>query len=139
DPGHGPDPRRRAGRRGEGEGPGREHARDPQGATRMIADVNAYLGSFAFRRLRHNTAASLLRPMDAKGIDLAVVSSAAAITYRNTQDGNEEVAEEVKAHRDRLVPFAVINPSYAGWKDDLAECHEQWGMTGLRLYPRWHN
>jgi predicted TIM-barrel fold metal-dependent hydrolase len=105
----------------------------------MIVDVNAYLGHFAFRRLRHNTAESLLALMDAKKIDKAVVSSAAAITYRNAQAGNEEVAEQVKGHRDRLIPFAVINPFYTGWQDDLKICREEFGMTGLRLYPKWHN
>jgi predicted TIM-barrel fold metal-dependent hydrolase len=105
----------------------------------VITDINAYLGPFAFRRLRHNTAPSLLKLMDAKAIDKAVVSSASAITYRNAQSGNEEVAAEVKHHRDRLIPFAVINPSYAGWQDDLKTCHEDLGMVGLRLYPKWHN
>ena len=105
----------------------------------MIIDVNAYLGHFAFRQLRHNTVAALLKLMDSKGIDRAVVSSASAITYRNAQAGNEEVATEVKRRRDRLIPFAVINPFYAGWEDDLAICHEAFGMGGLRLYPKWHN
>ncbi len=105
----------------------------------MIVDVNAYLGHFAFRRLRNNTAASLLALMDSKRIDKAVVSSASAITYRNSQAGNEEVAEEVRGHSDRLIPFAVINPFYAGWQDDLKICHEEFGMAGLRLYPKWHN
>ena len=105
----------------------------------MIIDVNAYLGHFAFRRLRYNTAASLLALMEAKKIDKAVVSSAGAITYRNTQAGNEELAEEVRGHSDRLIPFAVVNPFYAGWQDDLRICHEQFGMKGLRLYPKWHN
>ena len=105
----------------------------------MIIDVNAYLGHFAFRQLRHNTAASLLHLMDAKRIDQAVVSSASAITYRNAQAGNEEVFAEVKSHRDRLIPFAVINPFYAGWQDDLKICQEDFGMRGLRLYPKWHN
>ncbi len=105
----------------------------------MIVDVNAYLGHFAFRQLRYNTAVSLLALMDSKRIDKAVVSSASAITYRNSQAGNEEVAEEVRSHSDRLIPFAVINPFYAGWKDDLKICHEEFGMTGLRLYPKWHN
>ena len=41
----------------------------------MIIDVNAYLGPFAFRRLRHNTAESLLKLMDARKIDRAVVST----------------------------------------------------------------
>ena len=105
----------------------------------MIIDTNAYLGSFAFRRLRHNTAAELLELMDEKGIDKAMVSSAGAITYRNTQPGNEELAAETGPHRDRLIPLAVINPFYAGWRDDLKICHEQLGMKGLRLYPKWHN
>jgi len=105
----------------------------------MIIDVNAYLGHFAFRRLRHNTAASLLTLMDSRKIDKAVVSSAAAITYRNAQAGNEELAEDVKSHRDRLIPFAVINPFYAGWQDDLKICREEFGVAGLRLYPKWHN
>jgi predicted TIM-barrel fold metal-dependent hydrolase len=105
----------------------------------MIIDVNAYLGPFAFRRLRHNTASSLLALMDARKIDRAIVSSAAAITYRNAQAGNEELARETKRHRDRLIPFAVINPFYTGWQDDLKICHEEFGMKGLRLYPKWHN
>ena len=105
----------------------------------MILDVNAYLGHFAFRRLRHNTAASLLQWMDAKRIDKAIVSSASSITYRNAQGGNEEVFEEVKSRRDRLIPFAVLNPFYAGWQGDLKTCHEDFGMSGLRLYPKWHN
>ncbi|MCX5646393.1 MAG: amidohydrolase family protein [Phycisphaerae bacterium] len=104
-----------------------------------MIDVNAYLGHFAFRRLRHNTAESLLALMDAKKIDKAVVSSVSAITYRNAQAGNEEVAAETSGHRDRLIPFAVINPFYAGWQDDLKICHEDFGMTGLHLYPKWHN
>ena len=104
-----------------------------------MIDVNAYLGHFAFRQLRHNTAVGLLRLMDRKGIERAVVSSAASITYRNAQSGNEEVAAEVKAHRDRLIPFAVLNPAYAGWQYDLGICHREFGMKGLRLYPRWHN
>ena len=105
----------------------------------MLIDTNAYLGPFAFRRLRHNTPGQLLKLMDAKGISKAAVSSAAAITYRNAQSGNEDLAEAVRPHRDRLIPLAVINPFYAGWKDDLKVCHEEFGMKGLRLYPKWHH
>jgi predicted TIM-barrel fold metal-dependent hydrolase len=103
-----------------------------------MIDVNAYLGPFAFRPLRHNTAAGLLRLMDRKRIERAVVSSAAAITYRNSQAGNDEIAADIKAHRDRLIPFAVLNPAYADWQHDLRVCQEQYGMKGVRLYPNWH-
>ncbi len=105
----------------------------------MIIDTNAYLGPYAFRQLRYNTADRLLRLMDTKGIDKAWVSSAAAITHRNVQPANEELAESVRRYRDRLIPLAVINPFYAGWQDDLTACRELLGMKGLRLYPNWHN
>jgi len=105
----------------------------------MIIDSNAYLGSFAFRQLRHNTASQLLKLMDAKGIDKAMVSNPMAITYKNTQPANEELAAAVRGHTDRLIPQAVINPFYAGWEDDLKICCDDFGIRGLRLYPKWHN
>ena len=105
----------------------------------MLLDVNAYLGHFAFRQLRYNNAAGLLRLMDRAGIDRALVSSASSIAYRNPQAGNDEIATEIKPHGDRLIGCAVLSPEYAGWRDDLKICHEQFGMRGVRLYPRWHN
>jgi predicted TIM-barrel fold metal-dependent hydrolase len=104
-----------------------------------MIDVNAYLGHFAFRQLRHNTAEGLLQLMDRKGIERALVSSAASITYRNAQAGNEEVAAQIRRHSDRLIGCAVLNPVYAGWQDDLKICRVEFGMKALRLYPRWHN
>ena len=105
----------------------------------MIIDLNAYLGHWPFRQLRYNTAPMLLELMDEKGIDQAVVSSASAIFYKNSQAGNEQLAEEIHQHRDRLIPFAVINPTYADWEHDLQVCAEDFGVKGLRLYPNYHN
>ena len=104
-----------------------------------MIDVNAHLGPFAFRRLAPQSAAGLLAQMDKYRIEQAWVASAAAITYRNAQAGNEDVAADVRAHRDRLMQFAVLNPAYAGWRDDLRICHEEFGCRGLRLFPRWHH
>jgi len=103
-----------------------------------MIDLNAYLGHYAFRRLRNNTATALLPVMDKAGIETALVSSAAAITYRNAQPANEDLAAEIRAHSRRLLGCAVLNPAYAGWREDLAVCHEKFGMRALRLYPKWH-
>ena len=105
----------------------------------MIIDMNAYLGHWPFRQIRHNTAGGLLRLMDRHGIDVAVVSSLSSIFYKNAHAGNEEVAKQVKNHRDRLVPWGVINPTYADWERDLEVCVQEFGMSGLRLYPDYHN
>jgi predicted TIM-barrel fold metal-dependent hydrolase len=105
----------------------------------MIIDTNAYLGHWATRRLRYNTPDGLLKLMDRVGITKACVSSASAILYKNSQNGNEELAEMIADFRDRLIPFAVINPAYAGWEKDLRWCRDTLQARGLRLYPSYHN
>ncbi len=104
----------------------------------MIFDSNAYLGHWFARQIRHNTAPELVALMDENGIDKACVGSLAAIMYRNSQRGNEELLREIADHRDRLVPFGVINPAYADWEHDLDWCLNEMGAKGIRMYPQYH-
>ncbi|HIE14424.1 TPA: metal-dependent hydrolase [Candidatus Bathyarchaeota archaeon] len=106
----------------------------------MIIDFNAYLGGWPFRRLRYNTPESLITLMDKAGIDCAVVSSS-SILYRNAHEGNLELAEQISRVNDskRLVPFAIVNPSYSGWKEDVHECVNKLNMKGLRIHPNYHD
>ncbi len=104
----------------------------------MLIDTHTYIGHWGFRPLPWRDASGLLRAMDRHGIDQAWVSSASAILYRNSHAANEELHAEVSKHRDRLVPFAVINPTYADWEHDLAVCREEFGCRGVRLYPPYH-
>ncbi len=104
----------------------------------MIIDVNAYVGHWPFRQLRHNTVSGLLRQMDRNGIDRAVVSSIHGIFYKDAHAANEELARETRRHLDRLIPFATLNPTYAGWEEDLRRCASDLGLSGIRLYPQYH-
>ncbi|MCD6335419.1 MAG: amidohydrolase family protein [Candidatus Latescibacteria bacterium] len=104
----------------------------------MTVDVNAYLGHWPFRPLHYNTADGLITLMDRNGIDRAVVSSIHGIFYKNSQTANEELIAEIAPHRDRLIPFATLNPMYVDWEEDLKRCRDL-GMRGLRLFPVYHN
>ncbi len=103
----------------------------------MIFDANASLGHWPFRAHRTRTAAQLLERLDEVGIDRALVGSLSAICYRDCQRGNEELLADLAPHRDRLVPLAVLNPTYAGWQRDLDACVTA-GCVGVRLYPNYH-
>ena len=103
----------------------------------MLIDVNTYIGHWAFRRLRHNTAEALVRRMDKHGIDRAVVASVHGILYKNVHSANEELAEQARPYPDRLIPFATLNPTFPGWAEDLRRCAQE-GMCGIRLYPQYH-
>ncbi len=104
----------------------------------MLIDVHAYIGHWAFRQLRHNSAEALVQRMDVHGIDRAVVASIHGILYKNVHLSNEELAEQIHLYRDRLIPFATLNPTYPGWREDLRRCVEDLGLEGIRLYPQYH-
>jgi predicted TIM-barrel fold metal-dependent hydrolase len=80
--------------------------------------------------------------MNRHGVNISVVGNLNGIFYKNTQSANEELFAEIKSEKrfhDRFIPFGVINPIYAGWKDDLETCVSGFGMKGLRLYPLYHD
>lgn len=102
-----------------------------------IIDAHAFIGNWAFRRLRRNDAAGVVGMMEQFGISSACVASADAILYRDTHDGNKNLYDETRAHADRFVLYATLNPAYAGWQRDLKECVDL-GFKALRLYPIYH-
>ena len=108
----------------------------------MLVDVNAYVGHWPFLQLQYNNCEGMLGRMYRFGVDVSVVSSLNGIFYKNTQSANRELYDDLKSKKvlaDRFIPFAVINPIYAGWRDDLEICVNTYGMRGIRLYPQYHD
>lgn len=105
----------------------------------MIYDANTWIGHWPFRALPHRRASDLLRQMDKHGIDKALVGSLHGLFYKDAHEANRELAKEVRSHRDRLAPCAVLNPTYYGWQQDLKQCREEFGMPVLRLVQEYHD
>ncbi len=104
----------------------------------MIYDADTWIGHWPYRRLPQTSAADLLRKMDSAGIDKALVGSLQGIFYKDSHEANRELAKSVRRHRDRLIPCAILNPTYFGWAEDLKQCREEWSMPVLRLIPQYH-
>lgn len=108
----------------------------------MLIDINAFVGHWPFMQLQYNTCDALGQRMDKFGTGISLVSNINGIFYKNTQAANEELYRAIRASRrykDRLIPLAVINPTYAGWQRDLKTCVQKFGMRGVRVYPRYHD
>lgn len=108
----------------------------------MWIDINASVGHWPFRKVHYNTCNLLMERMNRFNVDLSVISNLNGIFYKNTQSANEELHEEMRSKRrfaNRFIPFAVINPIYAGWKNDLDTCVKKMGMKGVRMYPKYHD
>ena len=103
-----------------------------------LSCANAFIGEYAHRD--HDASANqLIDTMDTHGVDQSIVSATEALLYRNVQAANRRLNDAVAGHRDRLVPIATINPTYAGWRDDLTVCLEEYGMHGVKLLPAYHD
>lgn len=108
----------------------------------MLLDINAYVGHWPFKQLQYNTCAKLLERMNKYSVDVSVVSNLNGIFYKNTQSANEELHDELQSDNNfkgRFIPFAIINPIYAGWRDDLDFCVSKLGMKGIRVFPQYHD
>ena len=103
-----------------------------------LIDINTWIGHWPFRQLRHNSAQALVRRMDQRAIDRAVVAQIHGVFYKNVHMSNEELARETRRYRDRLIPFGTLNPLFPGWEEDLRRCAEDLELCGLRLYPQYH-
>jgi predicted TIM-barrel fold metal-dependent hydrolase len=108
----------------------------------MLIDINANVGHWPFQQTNCNTCEALLERMDEFGIDVSVVSNMNGIFYKDTQASNEELHKELNSDQrfqNRFIPFAIINPIYAGWKRDLDICISEMGIKGIRIYPKYHD
>jgi predicted TIM-barrel fold metal-dependent hydrolase len=105
----------------------------------MLIDINAHLGAYPFRQIRHKTVEGLLGLMRRSGIDHAVVSANTSLLYRDVHRGNDEVRQALGAAGGKLSGIATINPRYSSWKRDMAEAVEQWGFKAVRLLPQYHD
>ncbi|MGQ9733191.1 MAG: amidohydrolase family protein, partial [Candidatus Zipacnadales bacterium] len=72
-----------------------------------------------------------------EAITQAIVSSLPAVLYKNPQEGNVQLVEEISQRSRFFIPFAVLNPAFPGWREDLRRCAEELGLKGLRLYPNY--
>lgn len=104
----------------------------------MICDADTWIGHWPFRALPRTSAADLLRQMDKQGIDKALVGSLHGLLYKDAHEANHELVREIRRHRDRLIPCAMVNPTYYGWERDLTQCREEFGMPVVRLTSDYH-
>ena len=102
-----------------------------------MIDFCCAIGPWAFRRLPVTTSDGCRKALWREKIDRAVVSSLAAVLYKNPHEGNVQLIEEIGRASRTFIPFAVLNPMFPGWEEDLRRCREELGMRGLRLYPNY--
>lgn len=105
----------------------------------MIIDCHTYIGQWPFRQLPGIDLESAIRRLDAHSVDMAVITNIHGIFYKNAHRSNEELFEITKDFPDRTKAMGIINPTYPMWETDLKQCIEEFGFSGIRLFPDYHD
>jgi len=102
----------------------------------LIIDGNVLIGNWPFRKLPYVEAGQVRKILSASGIDRALAASLDAILFRNAQDGNEILYNDLARHRDFFTPVATINPSYVRWEKDYEQALQE-KCAAIRIYPEY--
>jgi uncharacterized protein len=102
----------------------------------MRTDVNAFLGSYPYRRVPGTSPESLLEAMDRTGIDEAWVSHLPGIFWRDPAAGNAWLVETTRAH-PRLRPVLAVHPEMEAWEGVLRAAAEV-GAPAVRCDPTYY-
>jgi hypothetical protein len=102
----------------------------------MRTDVNAFLGSYPYRRVPGTSPEALLEAMDRTSIDEAWVSHLPGIFWRDPAAGNGWLLETTGAH-PRLRPVLAVHPEMAGWERVLRAAAEV-GAPAVRCDPSYY-
>jgi predicted TIM-barrel fold metal-dependent hydrolase len=105
-----------------------------------IIDTNVHLFDWPFRKLKYARTKALVAKLRKHRIVQAWAGSYEALLHKNLDGVNARLAEECQANGEKmLVPFGAVNAALPDWQEDLRRCQEKYHMTGIRLYPSYHN
>lgn len=86
-------------------------------------------------KARMATVDDLIRVMDEDGVNVSVVMGIGWTDIGLARDVNDYIIESAKAHPDRIVGFAGVNPA---WGDDAAKEADRCAKAGLRGVGELH-
>lgn len=106
----------------------------------MIINASAYWGHWPFRNLCGNTLTAIAEAAKKNDITHMMIASLNAVFYKDTQKGNLELYRALRDYSKSVefIPFAVINPIYPAWEEDLEEAVNKLGFRGIELCPKYH-
>jgi predicted TIM-barrel fold metal-dependent hydrolase len=89
----------------------------------MRVDVNAFLGSYPFRRIPGTSVTALLESMERLDIHEAWVSHLPSMFWKDPAEGNDWLFSVGQAE-SRLRPIPAVQPELAHWEEILQEAKD---------------
>ena len=106
----------------------------------MMLNVSTYMGHWPFRPLPTETLDGVAAIAQKEGSTHIITANLNGLFYQNCQKANEELYAQLQSYKGdvKVLPFAMINPTYIAWEKDLATCLDTYGFKGVELSPAYH-
>lgn len=110
---------------------------DPLQPLDSYFDVNVFCGAYPFRSLPAENPEQLRALLKQARMEGAIVTPFPALFH---SQGWTETLHWMGAFAEdpHMAFWAVINPAFPGWQEDLLEAARSPKVAGIRLFPRYH-
>ena len=104
-----------------------------------IIDSNVHLFDWPFRKLKYADTNALAAKLRKHRITKAWAGNFEVVLHTQFDAANRRLAEECRSKGDGMfVAIGSVSPGGPDWEEDLRRLHEQYRMSGVRLYPAYH-
>jgi hypothetical protein len=102
----------------------------------LILDINAFLGTWPFRKLRYSGIEGLNYLIARAGVNRALVSPFESLFYKSNDSANC-CLQEIEGS-SALIPVAAINPTLPNVQSYLRDLIAQKRVRAFKLHPDYH-
>ena len=101
----------------------------------MIIDAHVHISNRKIEGIPHADVDSVVRYMDRAGVDKVIGFLYGAITLED----NIEFMKVIGPYKERITPYAWLDPGARDCKEQLCFCMDELGMKGLKIHPLLSN
>lgn len=104
-----------------------------------LIDTNVSLSHWAVRHTWAETPALLATKLRRHGVTSAWVGTFEGALHSDLAGVNTRLARACAREGSGMFhAFGTVNPALPDWEEDMRRCHEEHGMSGVRLFPNYH-
>ena len=101
----------------------------------MIIDAHVHISNQKTEKIPQVDIDSTIRYMDEAGVDKAIGFLYDPVTFEE----NKKFIDVIRPYKERIIPYAWLNPLEEDVGKKLVYCLDELGMKGLKIHPLLHH
>ena len=100
----------------------------------MIIDAHVHISNEKTDKIPHADVDSVISYMDKAGVDQVIGFLYSPVTFEE----NIRFIDVIRPYKERIIPYAWLDPQEENVREKLSYCLDELGMKGLKIHPLLH-